>query len=133
MEKSLFDIEMTKAGIMGEVEKEDYWAGYKRGLRRRFEGETFCTPEEHEQWMAYADADTEQLRERGRGYRNGYLGPVDLKDPANGVLYLRKWRGWSVAELAEMVGVTPDTVNGWEQGRIPSESEMQLLEGLIGQ
>lgn len=130
MKKSLFDIEMTKAEVMGGVERTAYWTGYKNGLQRRFHGDAFGTLQEHERWMAStADGDEEQ-REQGRGYRDGYLGVVDLQDPANGIQILRKWRGWSVDQLAAMVGVLPERVKDWEVGVMPSEDEMRILESL---
>ncbi len=130
MNKSLFDIEMTKAQVMGGVERTAYWEGYERGLNRRFHGEAFCTPEEHQKWMAEALAPEEERRESGQGYRDGYLGVVDLEDPANGIQILRKWRGWSVAELAEKVGVSSERVKDWEHGHIPSEDERRILDKL---
>jgi DNA-binding transcriptional regulator YiaG len=133
MEESLFDIEMTKATVMVEVENHDYWSGYIRGLKRRFKGENFGTSEEHGQWLAHADSDAEELREKGRGYRHGYLGPIDFNDPANAVVYLRKWQSWSVDELAGKAGVTPDIVNEWENGRMPTPQEIRKLEELMEQ
>ena len=76
-----------------------------------------------------ADGD-EEHREQNRGYRDGYLGVVDLQDPANGIQILRKWRDWSVDQLAAMVGVSPDRVKDWEVGHMPSEEEMRVLEKL---
>jgi hypothetical protein len=110
LKKSLFEIEMTKAEVMGGVERAAYWTGYKNGLQRRFHGEAFGTRQEHDRWLsAAADGDEEQ-KEQSRGYRDGYLGVVDLQDPANGIQILRNWRGWSVDQLADMVGVSPDRV-----------------------
>lgn len=130
MKKSLFDIEMMKADVMGGVERTAYWTGYKNGLQRRFHGQAFGTQQEHEQWMAaVADGDEEQ-KEQSRGYRDGYLGVVDLQDPANGIQILRKWRSWSVDQLAAMVGVPPERVKEWEVGYMPSEDELRTLEKL---
>ncbi len=130
MKESLFDIEMTKAEVMGGVERAAYWTGYKNGLQRRFHGDAFGTLQEHERWMdATADGD-EEHREQSKGYRDGYLGAVDLQDPANGIQILRKWRGWSVDQLAAMAGVSPDRVKEWEVGHLPSEAEMRILEKL---
>jgi ribosome-binding protein aMBF1 (putative translation factor) len=129
LKKSLFDVEMTKAEVMGGVERAAYWNGYKNGLQRRFHGEAFGTRQEHERQMAAADGDEEQ-KEQSRGYRDGYLGVVDLQDPANGIQILRKWRGWSVDQLAAMVGVSPERVKDWEVGHIPSADEMRILEKL---
>jgi DNA-binding transcriptional regulator YiaG len=130
LKKTLFDIEMTKAEVMGGVERPAYWAGYKNGLQRRFHGETFGTRQEHDRWMDAAGAEDEEISEQSRGYRDGYLGVVDLQDPANGIQILRKWRDWSVDQLAAMVGVTAERVKDWEVGHIPSEDEMRILEKL---
>jgi ribosome-binding protein aMBF1 (putative translation factor) len=129
LKKSLFDIEMTKAEVMGGVERPAYWNGYKDGLQRRFHGAAFGTPQEHERWMAAAEGEGE-LAEQSRGYRDGYLGVVDLQDPANGIQILRKWRDWSVDQLAEKVGVSAERVSDWEVGHMPSEDEMRILEKL---
>lgn len=130
MKKSLFDIEMMKAEVMGGVESAVYWTGYKNGLQRRFHGDAFGTRQEHERWMSAAADKDEEIKEQSRGYRDGYLGVVDLQDPANGILILRKWRGWSVDELAAMVGVPPEQVKEWEVGHMPTEDEMRILEKL---
>jgi DNA-binding transcriptional regulator YiaG len=128
LKKSLFDIEMTKAEVMGGVERPAYWTGYKDGLQRRFHGDAFGTQQDHERWMA-ADGEGE-LAEQSRGYRDGFLGVVDLQDPANGIQILRKWRDWSVDQLAEKVGVSAKRVSDWEVGHMPSEDEMRILEKL---
>ena len=75
MERSEFEHEMMKAEIFIEAgDRIDYWEGYRRGLRRRYHGENFGTPEEHKLWMSRSD-DLDQTRsERGRGYRDGYHG-----------------------------------------------------------
>jgi DNA-binding transcriptional regulator YiaG len=130
LKKSLFDIEMTKAEVMGGVERAAYWTGYKNGLQRRFHGETFGTQEEHERWLNVAADGDEEKMEQGRGYRDGYLGVVDLQDPANGILILRKWREWSVDQLAAHAGVSPQRVRDWEVGHMPSEDELRILERL---
>ena len=43
----------------------NYAAGYMRGLRRAFHGETFCKPGDHARWMQLED-------EFGAGYRDGF-------------------------------------------------------------
>jgi DNA-binding XRE family transcriptional regulator len=50
-----------------------------------------------------------------------------LIDYAEGLRRLRKERGWTVSDLASQVGVSPRTVEGWEQGRMPSKSALILL------
>ena len=130
MRESLFEIEMVKADVMGMVEMAEYWEGYKKGIGHRFHGEGFCSPEEHDALMVAVDTDTEDQKERVRGYRDGYLGVVDLGDPANGIATLRKWRGWSVEDLAEKAGVSPQTVAAWEVGKLLTEPELQIMEKL---
>jgi DNA-binding transcriptional regulator YiaG len=130
MKKSLFDIELTKAEVMVGVEQTAYWTGFINGLKRRFHGDAFGTQEEHEKWMAVAGDSDEEVKEQSRGYRDGYLGAVDLQDPANGIAILRKWRSWSVDELAAKAGVSPERVRLWEVGQIPSEDELRILEKL---
>jgi len=44
---------------------------------------------------------------------------------------LRKEKGWSTTELAEMLGVSSRTLEGWEQGRMPSKTSLLLLSHLI--
>lgn len=130
MNRSFFDIEITKAEVMGMVEKAEYWEGYIKGLKRRFHGKDFCPQAEHEDWLSKINADTPDDMERGRGYRDGYLGIVDLEDPANGIKILRRWRGWSVEDLAEKADVSVDLVMEWEVGRLPTESEKEVLRKL---
>jgi len=43
----------------------EYAAGYIRGLRRAFHGETFCKLEDHARWMQLGD-------DFGAGYRDGF-------------------------------------------------------------
>lgn len=121
---------MTKAEVMGDLERADYWTGYKNGLQRRFHGDAFGTQQEHERLMSATAAGDEGQDEQCRGYRDGYLGAVDLQDPANGIQILRKWRGWSVDQLAAMARVSPERVKDWEVGHMPSEDEMRILEKL---
>jgi DNA-binding transcriptional regulator YiaG len=130
LKKTLFDIEMMKADVMVGVERTAYWTGYINGLKRRFHGETHGTQEEHAKWMAAAADGDEVQKEQSLGYRDGYLGAVDLQDPANGIAILRKWRGWSIEELAAKAGVSPERVRLWEVGQIPDEDELRILEKL---
>ena len=46
---------------------------------------------------------------------------------------LRKSRGWTVRGLAGKIGVSPRTVEGWEQGRKPSPVAEKLLKMLINE
>lgn len=58
----------------------DYLAGYQRGLRRLYHGESFGTMAEHEQWLTLSG----HQAERGRGYRDGFAGkePVFMDESA---------------------------------------------------
>ena len=56
MTRQAFEHEMTKAKTLAHLgDRPEYWAGYQRGLRRRFHGETFGTLDEHKQWLALAN------------------------------------------------------------------------------
>lgn len=52
-------------------------------------------------------------------------------DYADGLRRLRHLKGWSTAELAEQLGVSARTVEGWEQGRMPSKPALIILSKLI--
>lgn len=60
---------------------------------------------------------------------------VDAKnnplDYAEGVRQLRIVKKLSTAELAEHCGVSARTVEGWEQGRMPSKAALLLMSQLI--
>ena len=74
MRQEAFGREMAKARAFITVgDRPDYWAGYWRGLRRRYHGENFGTDSEHELWMSLSDDDDETRKEEGRGYRDGYV------------------------------------------------------------
>ena len=65
----------TFESYMGRVKflaSADYAAGYQRGLRRHFHGESFGTAAEHEHLLAL---EHDEIRaELGRGYRDGFAG-----------------------------------------------------------
>lgn len=65
----------TLAELSGYPDSE-YWAGYQRGLRRNYHGETFGTASEHTMWLSLADnhMDDDTRRFRGIGYRAGFDG-----------------------------------------------------------
>ncbi|RDH86362.1 MAG: hypothetical protein DIZ78_09335 [endosymbiont of Escarpia spicata] len=68
--KQKFESLMRRADFeKGGGDKPDYWAGYTRGLRRAYHGESFGTDEEHEQWLAAVDRPG--YEERGEGYLAG--------------------------------------------------------------
>ncbi len=51
----------------------DYAAGYQRGLRRLYHGDSFGNVEEHEQWLSLGTGEDPRI-ELGRGYRDGFAG-----------------------------------------------------------
>ena len=72
MTREEFISEMTKAKtFQGLGDRSDYWAGYQRGLRRQFHGESFGTAEEHKKWSLLWLADDPSRRELGLGYLAG--------------------------------------------------------------
>ena len=76
MDRKTFELEMMRAKtFMMTGEDYDYWAGYEKGLRRRFKGENFGTDDEHELWLSLADSDDDMRRNRGRGYHAGFNFP----------------------------------------------------------
>ena len=74
MDRQAFEAEMGKAKTFKNVEPErqDFWAGYQRGLRRGYHGENFGTDEEHAKWCGLADDDDDSRQQRGQGYRAGF-------------------------------------------------------------
>jgi len=72
MNQKSFESEMLKAQTLARLEPDraDWWAGYQRGLRRRFHGENFGTEAEHEAWMELGIGD-ESRCQRTVGYRAG--------------------------------------------------------------
>ena len=51
--------------------RQQWWAGYMRGLRRTHHGENFGTETEHKLWMSAAESDDEMRASLGCGYRAG--------------------------------------------------------------
>jgi len=75
MDESTFKSKLLHCEIMlAEDGRPDYWAGYRRGLRRAYHGERFGTDQEHDLWYSLADRDSEQDQQRGQGYRDGLAG-----------------------------------------------------------
>ncbi len=75
MERPEFEAEMRKAQEMGRagIDRQNFWAGYARGLQRGYHGEKFGTAEEHRKWWSMAEAFGDLFRqERGYGYRAGF-------------------------------------------------------------
>ena len=72
MTRQTYEHQMMRAAAMRAAgDRPDYWSGYARGLRRAFHGERFGSDAEHSLWLAQADNEDEQRRERGQGYRDG--------------------------------------------------------------
>jgi hypothetical protein len=72
MDESTFKSTMFYAEVMRSTEnRPDYWAGYRRGLRRAYHGDRFGTEEEHILWSSLADSDDRQRSECGLGYLDG--------------------------------------------------------------
>lgn len=68
---------------------------------------------------------------------SSYGVPVFLDGDGNPMDYapalrqLRKDKGWSVAYVAGLCGVSKRTAEGWEQGRLPSNSALIALSQFI--
>ena len=79
MKKSLFEHEIHRAQTMKSVDhdRQNYWSGYQRGVRRRHHGENFGTVDDHQLWLT-ATGD-ESRRQRSQGYRDGFYGPFRTK------------------------------------------------------
>jgi ribosome-binding protein aMBF1 (putative translation factor) len=43
----------------------------------------------------------------------------------------RQKRGWTVSDLAQRVGVSPRTVEGWEGGKVPGGPAKRMLEQIL--
>lgn len=62
-----------------------------------------------------------------------FLAGRQAMDYADGFQALRKERGWTVAALAELCGVSARTVEGWEQGRHPrTDALLRLMSTIDG-
>ena len=60
----------TLQAITPDPEKQDWYVGYMRGLRRAHHGEAFGTQEEHERYLALR----QDRQSVGDGYRRGLAG-----------------------------------------------------------
>jgi hypothetical protein len=63
--------EILKAKTMGSLERNAYWRGYARGVRRAHFGERFGTDKEHRLYLAAVRSEDDERRELGTGYRDG--------------------------------------------------------------
>ena len=52
-------------------------------------------------------------------------------DYGPGIKAARAALGLTAAQLAETCGVSERTMNGWEQGRMPSAAALNVLEKLL--
>ena len=73
MNEQQFQAEIRRAQTMIRLapDEADYYAGFMRGLRRAYHGESFGTEAEHQTWLALVDDSDTARAERGRGYRDG--------------------------------------------------------------
>lgn len=68
---------------------------------------------------------------------SSYGVPVFVDDENNPLDYapaikqIRADNGWSTTDLAEMLGKSRRTVEGWEQGRMPDKTALLLLMRLL--
>jgi len=80
---STFASLMRRADTLRRVEpdpaRNDWWAGYMRGLRRAHHGENFGTEAEHELWLSASESPDPQRAALGRGYRAGLT--LTMRDP----------------------------------------------------
>lgn len=80
---STFATLMRRADTMLRLESDpiiqEWWSGYKRGLRRAHHGERFGTQTEHELWFSAAESSDPQRAALGRGYRAGLT--LTARDP----------------------------------------------------
>ncbi|GJL55809.1 MAG: hypothetical protein NPIRA02_29410 [Nitrospirales bacterium] len=74
--ESLMNQARTFQQLEPDPQKQDWYVGYMRGLRRAYHGERFGTAEEH---LVYMDmgGDRQAL---GDGYRAGYAGKPIQQD-----------------------------------------------------
>ena len=129
MERTQFESLMRKARTMQSLEPEpdraNFWKGFQQGLRRKFHGENFGTPEEHEKWLNLNDDTRRQL---AIGYRLGFhYGEIPSDNPRE----IRRMLNMTTDELAEISGVSRRTVEGWEQGRAISGPALRLIENFL--
>jgi hypothetical protein len=72
---SKFTSLMRRADTLRRLEadpaRQQWWAGYMRGLRRTHHGENFGTETEHQLWLSAAESDDPMRAILGRGYRAG--------------------------------------------------------------
>ncbi len=119
MKESVYFAETKKAD--NQADHPAYWSGYRHGLDRRYNARPLNTPE-----SVYVDEWS--IKNFQKGVIDGYYGPCDWRDPAKAIKILRQWNDWNTAELAERIGVSARTVEGYEQGRPASAPIIRLLK-----
>lgn len=68
---------------------------------------------------------------------SSYGQPVILSDDgsvmdyAPGIKAIRAKLGWSTQQLADACGVSRRTVEGWEQGRLPTAAALNVMASLL--
>lgn len=74
---------LRRADTLRRVEPDpiraEWWAGYKRGLRRAHHGELFGTEAEHQLWSSASESSDPMRAALGRGYRAGLT--LESRDP----------------------------------------------------
>lgn len=72
MDEQTFNDCLSHADLMLDLYgRKNYWMGYRRGLRRAFYGDAFCTEDEHRLWLSLIHRPQWEVAERGRGYHDG--------------------------------------------------------------
>lgn len=100
--------------------ESDYWAGYLRGIRRQYHGESFGTAEEHARWLALGEGDEVDHSRvmRGVGYRAGFAGMALDQAMGHAVLHaVQLSYGLTNRGLAERLGQTERSVELYRQGK----------------
>jgi hypothetical protein len=73
MDEETFKREMLKAETLACGDgRQNYWLGYRRGLRRWFYGNAYSNDADHSTWMAMVNHPDATRREIGRGYWDGF-------------------------------------------------------------
>jgi len=71
-DQETFELQMKK--VEAEIRicaQQDYWNGYKKGLQRKYQGESVITTKEHIEWISLFD--NPLTREKGKGYIDGFF------------------------------------------------------------
>lgn len=125
MDERTYQSAMRRARALSAGSDAEYWMGYQRGLRRRYHGEAFGTPEEHALWMAMAE-DADGVRaERGRGYRDGFEGRERWED-AERLRALLAAAGLSQRGAARELGISERAMRYYVAGEQPTPRAILL-------